>query len=103
YVYVGHLDLLSFPTRRSSDLDAVSAQFPLSDVWGIGGKTSAKMREAGLVTVRDLRTADTAFITDRFGVHGLRLMAELNEHETARSEEHTSELQSREKLVCRLL
>src|SRR5690606_41737476 len=34
---------------------------------------------------------------------GLLLAAEEPEHEPERSEEHTSELQSRENLVCRLL
>ena len=53
--------------------------FPLEDVWGIGGKTAEKMRAIGLITVADLLAADPALVTNRFGVHGARLAAELSE------------------------
>src|SRR5947209_9910552 len=63
YCYVGHRDLHSFPTRRSSDLSMCSA-------------IQSSLCPSQL-TMRRAR----AF----------------------RSEEHTSELQSRQYLVCRLL
>src|SRR5206468_10885324 len=77
-------DLPSFPTRRSSDLE--------------GGR--APFREAGALTRRpsavDLsRAAGEAQSRER--APGPRAGI------TARSEEHTSELQSRSDLVCRLL
>src|SRR5947209_14709391 len=70
--YGYHLDLHSFPTRRSSDLSQ-----------------------------RDLlaSTPSHPSATDRFSVCLLEILRVLAD----RSEEHTSELQSRQYLVCRLL
>src|SRR5690606_39738103 len=84
-----------FPTRRSSDLGDHRA--------GTGGKGSG--RGGGHHGVRLLggdRSRDGA----PWGGHGLPGLLALPPHDRAhptRSEEHTSELQSREKLVCRLL
>src|SRR5699024_11345773 len=77
----------SFPTRRSSDLElrgyfrvkdpleTVEARFPGSEILASGG--------------------EVAFITPKMPLRRLE--------DAARSEEHTSELQSRFDLVCRLL
>src|SRR5207249_7625751 len=83
--YRAHRDLHSFPTRRSSDLSNIWASTRkrwtaarTSSRWGCAtGSTTARWspRSAGL------RTSSG----------------------TSRSEEHTSELQSRFDLVCRLL
>src|SRR5690606_42048073 len=69
----------SVPTRRSSDLDTPIAEvIELTRTHGISGVPVVDGELlVGLVTSRDLRFE--------------------------RSEEHTSELQSRENLVCRLL
>src|SRR5690606_41383226 len=77
-----HLVLHSFPTRRSSDLSDLfqplnDALFPI-----VNHLPCARIQRA----LRFLRTADGT-----------------NQFCTQRSEEHTSELQSRENLVCRLL
>src|SRR5690606_41511507 len=74
YGHAAHLPPHSFPTRRSSDL--------LEDQYGVGdivdlGETTGTVES---VTLRVTRIPSTS-----------------------RSEEHTSELQSRENLVCRLL
>src|SRR5690606_41308517 len=80
--YRYHRDLRSFPTRRSSDLgpdladdhpDAVEDRF-----------CRARRCQGALAR------------------HRRHLACELG-HQAVRSEEHTSELQSRENLVCRLL
>src|SRR5207249_11177915 len=76
YYYADHRDLHSFPTRRSSDL---AGMLP------VPGNGFAKVSEG---TVPGSGSKDS---TARKG--GL----------FARSEEHTSELQSRFDLVCRLL
>src|SRR5207302_6037802 len=97
-----HPDLHSFPTRRSSDLDpnAVNpidklidrTQFPnLPTIKGdllFAGINGAD-RRAGNV--------DWTAIQPRIGF-AYQLTSKM-----VRSEEHTSELQSRENLVCRLL
>src|SRR5690606_39765554 len=88
-----HRDLHSFPTRRSSDLD-FSGLFTQSDPTGTGGATFLDAFVISLETAagfRDLLMVDqTGPLADPFGT-------------APRSEEHTSELQSRENLVCRLL
>src|SRR5690606_42078476 len=75
----------SFPTRRSSDLSGNP----------IAGAT---------VTITDTRTGATRTITT--GANGTFAATGLvtgGPYTVTRSEEHTSELQSRENLVCRLL
>src|SRR5690606_40613640 len=98
-----HKDLLSFPTRRSSDLTELENW--LSSVTDLGsdfavapgkGESTEEikaisdrlhaMQEGGATNPRI--AASMASLAD--GISGLR------------SEEHTSELQSRENLVCRL-
>src|SRR5690606_41810492 len=85
YSYRDHRDLHSFPTRRSSDLglgyatasgDAAKNRTiaSMSLVTGAGGSEARNRRPYPIVFSR-----------------------------ASRSEEHTSELQSRENLVCRLL
>src|SRR5436309_9392685 len=75
YCYRDHRDLHSFPTRRSSDLR-------------VGAPRPDRPR---------LRADSARRGTCRVSSHK-KLRQEL-----FRSEEHTSELQSRENLVCRLL
>src|SRR5690606_40148621 len=83
-----------FPTRRSSDLERrwdgslqlCRNAFPRGSVTGSGGDRSARRAKKGAV--------------------GDEHIPGLPPHRTRiapRSEEHTSELQSRENLVCRLL
>src|SRR5690606_41089022 len=99
--YADRRDLHSFPTRRSSDL--------LDMIIGSGGVLShAPMRAQSALMMMDayqpegitMLTVDSIFMMPHLGV--------LSEHffeaaKQVRSEEHTSELQSRENLVCRLL
>src|SRR5206468_10228340 len=77
------LALHSFPTRRSSDLQASAAE-------------SRKVRPRGVrVPARE----------ERIHGHALGVVPEDRDRglEERRSEEHTSELQSRSDIVCRLL
>src|SRR5690606_41505801 len=80
-------DLHSFPTRRSSDLQSRCADgrpwLPVTD-------RSAHHRH------REPWAAAVAGVTRQ-------CRAVVSARRPARSEEHTSELQSRENLVCRLL
>src|SRR5690606_41879589 len=81
-------DLHSFPTRRSSDLRA---------------KGSAVRQSAR--GVRESHTASRPLIPKARTLknHFCQPPASDRKLNAARSEEHTSELQSRENLVCRLL
>src|SRR5690606_41071061 len=81
--YVDRRDVHSFPTRRSSDLACVlDVRFQPGGRGG-GGRGRAADRA---------RRLEAGAGPARGGGRGLR-----------RSEEHTSELQSRANLVCRLL
>src|SRR5204863_2460833 len=81
-----HLNLNSFPTRRSSDLTCVSSARTAAVVRRATGRAPpVRLSRAGSA---EHRQADTG-----------ACRPEIDE----RSEEHTSELQSRREIVCRLL
>src|SRR5690606_42094192 len=85
-LYGHHPDLHSFPTRRSSDLS--NERIPLR-------KDSAKELPIAI-------TSPVAFICVPNRISAFVNLSNGNRG-NFRSEEHTSELQSRENLVCRLL
>src|SRR5690606_40213638 len=90
-----HRVLHSFPTRRSSDLLrlVVEEREWVADLVGDAGQFGR-----GVVGIRvGVVRADGDDVDRSVGVVTAQL------HEALRSEEHTSELQSRENLVCRLL
>src|SRR5690606_40676061 len=91
YRYRGHRDLRSFPTRRSSDL-----QGNLDPMVLFGG--DAAIRSQARKVIDDFGTVGKGGHVFNLG-HGISRFTPPD----ARSEEHTSELQSRENLVCRLL
>src|SRR5690606_41684477 len=96
--YAPHRDLHSFPTRRSSDLPFMgSYTVPpvnlISILWVLeaglkgefdGGENVGRLGQARASEIAQRQAHDVVDADDR-------------------SEEHTSELQSRENLVCRLL
>src|SRR5207244_6339362 len=92
-----HLDLHSFPTRRSSDLN-----FPqgggLEEVYAYVEVIGMSEEEALLTATRN---AARVIGFDEAGTLEPGKFADLLER--PRSEEHTSELQSPDHLVCRLL
>src|SRR5690606_40716060 len=92
--------LHSFPTRRSSDLQRDRgihrrARFP-----GLAVCAEAPMIEIDNVSFARQGTPVLQDISVSIPAGGVTALVGPN---GARSEEHTSELQSREKLVCRLL
>src|SRR5690606_41327353 len=100
---VGHPHLLSFPTRRSSDLLAAPELLPdpgvvidAADDRRLAAQHRAGRQQALHRTTRSrrLELARMAYMQ-----HDRQMTTML--HISHRSEEHTSELQSRENLVCR--
>src|SRR5690606_41798701 len=92
-----HVTLHSFPPRRSSDLSAKLR-------WTASSEIDAFVR------YEIIRTDDQSLVGKRFATGDNTLAREhviqLDDLEAGteyRSEEHTSELQSRENLICRLL
>src|SRR5690606_41941776 len=95
--------LHSFPTRRSSDLSlytslAAGRSLP---ILGERGWATSRSKAIGTFRTRAAQTLHTGimFIAWPTSARALPSGASI----PARSEEHTSELQSRENLVCRLL
>src|SRR5690606_40166487 len=93
----------SFPTRRSSDLQAEALGVDI-----FPGFAAAHILYDDNGAVRGVLTGDMGVARD--GTHtahyqpGMELLASYTifaEGSRGRSEEHTSELQSRENLVCR--
>src|SRR5690606_40646653 len=85
----------SFPTRRSSDLAVL---------WGVlRGRAGERERRCQRMAIRVVIADDHPLL--RQGLVKILSMEPDMEvvAEAQRSEEHTSELQSRENLVCRLL
>src|SRR5437763_11577514 len=88
-----HLNLHSFPTRRSSDLAGA-----------VGGTFAAFMSRAGHEVMLVDRVAEhvAAINADGLQIEGVQNFC-VRVPALLRSEEHTSELQSPMYLVCRLL
>src|SRR5690606_41684197 len=91
--------LTSFPTRRSSDLRTAPATKPRQEEIGHGSPASGLPAEDPLCP--DDQEDHPCHGADRGQPHPEGAPARVGVR--ARSEEHTSELQSRENLVCRLL
>src|SRR5690606_40378561 len=101
--YHDHRDLHSFPTRRSSDLTILFSCALKSDVDHFTGNARDTFH-----TERGLCSSFSNEMVTSTGVKMKLSMASkhhlINSDRVSmplRSEEHTSELQSREKLVCR--
>lgn len=71
----------------------LQASIGLHEVWGIGRKTSSKMRDHGLVTVADFLNTDRALVAQLFGVEGVRKWNELNEQSVYGMHERSNKLQ----------
>src|SRR5207253_10496047 len=96
--HVPHLALHSFPTRRSSDLCDYLIDYHGGDLdeslrpyayWGPTGHSEQDRVSKEMVLA--------------FGLDHIIIWSERRREPFPRSEEHTSELQSRGHLVCRLL
>ncbi len=65
-------DLLP-PQRRES----LFATLPVSEVWGVGGRSARKLAALGIVSIGDLARADLTLIRKRFSVVLMRTVLEL--------------------------
>src|SRR5207249_10389607 len=91
YTCFTHLALHSFPTRRSSDLAATSSGSPRRPIGGRPRRSRGLSGAPGRPRTVSMVPGTTQLTVMRRGAR------------SSRSEEHTSELQSRFELVCRLL
>ncbi len=67
-----------------TDWQDVTPDLQLAHIWGVGGKTAQKFSENGLRTVADLQHTATERLQTLFGVHAVRLQAELSEQSVYR-------------------
>src|SRR5206468_12192106 len=98
-----HSFLPYFPTRRSSDLEQFKKVW--KPEWNDAAKALGRTPQE-IVTIASLIETETGVESERPIVAGIinnRLSKKvpLGIDQTVRSEEHTSELQSRSDLVCR--
>src|SRR5690606_39686636 len=91
--YGDHRHLHSFPTRRSSDLGLLEDS-------GTGKDRKIKLSDLARRIIRDKREGSAERVK---AIREAALSPSIYAKLWERSEEHTSELQSRENLVCRLL
>src|SRR5207244_13341730 len=94
------ISLTSFPTRRSSDL--VNFEIRSFSVPEIEAHERKMLRDRGSEYQLFLQVVEAKDVPRR-AMYCVRVTAGGQEMETHRSEEHTSELQSPDHLVCRLL
>src|SRR5690606_41331499 len=97
-----HRVLHSFPTRRSSDLDVdnvvvMSMRVKATD------ELSRALDNVAVLATSILPTWNGSTWVDQATRNPAWAYVDILAGNAARSEEHTSELQSRENLVCRLL
>src|SRR5690606_41207126 len=99
YLILGPLILSSFPTRRSSDLFNFAAQY--TDKFHFGMNLNAHFVNYERSNAF-FENNDNPVFPDGETTREIWYQNDLYTY-GSRSEEHTSELQSRENLVCRLL
>lgn len=71
----GVCNLLALSAGEQDDL---LGRIEVGEVWGVGRKIDARLREMGISSVRDLRDADPVMIRSRFSVVLERTVRELN-------------------------
>src|SRR5256886_12024043 len=86
------------PTRRSSDLRTL-----LAEQLGLALSEMAATQKYPVVVRTEIDYRRAAKLGDRLTIEGWLDQLERVRFSCARSEEHTSELQSQSNLVCRLL
>lgn len=73
----GKNGVCAFTTLSPATLSELLSGIEVGEVWGIGRKISTRLAEMGILTVRDLRAADTETIRSRFPVVTERTVREL--------------------------
>lgn len=87
-----------FDLSTSPRINYILEKTPVADVWGVGRKSSAKLRENGIYTAQELRDADTQLIRRLMTIVGVNLQMELRGIPAIREEipmTHTTIISSR--------
>ena len=71
----GACSLASLPAR---EVERIQSRVPVTELWGVGARTGARLNAIGVDTIGDLRAADPLAIRKRFSVVLQRTVLELN-------------------------
>lgn len=63
--------------HRPEDIEKVLRKYPIEDVWGIGRRTTAKLKLMGINTAYDFTTLSETRVRSLFNITGLRTWKEL--------------------------
>src|SRR5690606_41095845 len=103
FLIVYAVSSLVYASNKDNDDLLAKRLLPLASgtFWQIGSERLHRWSDAELAAeVRVLKEMGIEFLIIHYTAYWSQVS---NSYDTVRSEEHTSELQSREKLVCRLL
>ena len=67
-----------FDLVGNAQIDQVLGKMEVNDVWGIGGRSTEKLKNRGIYTALDLKRADDTWIRKQLTVVGARTVMELN-------------------------
>ncbi len=74
-IYHGVLDLMN---KSHLEIDQLLLNFPLKEVWGVGWRLSPKLQAEGITNAWQLKQLSPKRAGQLMGLHGRRLVAELN-------------------------
>lgn len=63
--------------HRPEDIEKVLRRWPIEDVWGIGRRTTPRLKAAGVNTAYDFTQLSEAFVRSQMGIVGVRTWREL--------------------------
>lgn len=66
-----------FYVLEEKEREGVLMQFPVEDIWGIGGRSAEKLKRYGIKNALELSSMSDKWIRERFTITGLKLVYEL--------------------------
>lgn len=79
---------------RDEDVIKVLKRLPIEDVWGIGRRSTPRLKSAGIVTAYDFRSLNENWVRRHMGLPGVRTWSELHGIATIGFEHHNEAKQS---------
>ena len=64
--------------HRAEDIEKVLKKTPIEDVWGIGRRSTPRLKERGIMTAHDFRQLPRDWVQRNMGITGLRTWQELH-------------------------
>ena len=64
--------------HRKEDIEKVLRKTPVEDVWGIGRRSTSRLKARGIVTAYDFSQLPREWVQRNFGITGVRTWQELN-------------------------